>query len=223
MLLIASVENAQVVFLLSQNLKFIWEKGNANLMLVFSSCFFQKGKKEKPKAAEIEDAVEKEEVVSPKAKKVKKKAEPSEVETEPPKSKKVPKKEEPSPDDGSPKSKSGKKKKESQEKSVDSSKSKKVKSEEPEEDEDTAAPKPKKMKKEKGMNGEIGEKSPKIKNGFAHPGSDSNSSVAASEESNTELEQVKFHFQINRLLVLVGLLLEGPLKGVTCHYLLWEG
>lgn len=149
----------------------------------------KKGKKEKAKATEIEDAVEKEEVLSPKAKKVKKKAEPSEVETEPPKSKKVPKKEEPSPDDGSPKSKSGKKKKESQEKSVDSSKSKKVKSEEPEEDEETAAPKPKKMKKEKGMNGEIGEKSPKIKNGFAHPGSDSNSSVAASEESNTELEQ----------------------------------
>ncbi|XP_004617168.1 nucleolar RNA helicase 2 [Sorex araneus] len=148
----------------------------------------KKSKKENPKPNMIEEAEEQEEIVSPKAKKVKRKAEPSEVEMNSLKSKKATKKEEPSPDDMSPKSKSVKKKKESVEKNINSSKTKKVKIEEPSEEEiDT--PKPKKMKKEKEMNGEIGAKSPKIKNGFSHSGPDSNSSEAASEESNTELQQ----------------------------------
>lgn len=108
-----------------------------------------------------------------------------------PKSKKAKKKEEPSQDDIiSPKTKSVKKPKESFEKKVVSPKTKKVmKSEEPSEEE-IGAPKPKKMKKEKEMNGDIGEKSPKLKNGFPHSGPVSNSS----EESNSELEQVKLHF-----------------------------
>lgn len=38
------------------------------------------------------------------------------------------------------------------------------------------------------MNGEIGEKSSKLKNGFPHCGPDSNSNEAASEESSYELE-----------------------------------
>ncbi|EPY83760.1 hypothetical protein CB1_000533042 [Camelus ferus] len=107
-----------------------------------------------------------------------------------PKSKKPPKKEEPSQDDIiSPKTKSAKKSKEPFEESVVSPKTKKVvKAEEPSEEE-MGAPKPKKMKKEKEMNGEIGEKSPKLKNGFPHSGPDSSSKEAASEESNSELEQ----------------------------------
>ncbi|XP_025773640.1 nucleolar RNA helicase 2 [Puma concolor] len=147
----------------------------------------KKGKKEKPKSSKTEESTEvKEETMSPKAKKIKKKAESSEIDMNSPKSKKAKKKEEPSQDDIiSPKTKSVKKPKESFEKKVVSPKTKKVmKSEEPSEEE-IGAPKPKKMKKEKEMNGDIGEKSPKLKNGFPHSGPVSNSS----EESNSELEQ----------------------------------
>ncbi|XP_039727908.1 nucleolar RNA helicase 2 [Pteropus medius] len=151
----------------------------------------KKVKKEKPKSGKTEEAAEeKQEVVSPKAKKVKKKAEPSEVDVNSPTSKKSKKKEETSQNDIiSPKTKSVKKPKEPIEKKVVSPKTKKaVKNEEPSEEE-IGAPKPKKMKKEKEMNGEIGEKSPKLKNGFSHSGPDSNSNEIASEESNSELEQ----------------------------------
>lgn len=108
-----------------------------------------------------------------------------------PKSKKAKKKEEPSQDNTiSPKTKSVKKTKETTEKKVVSPKIKKaVKNEEPSEEE-IVAPKPKKMKKEKEMNGEIREKSPKLKNGFPHSGPVSNSSETPGEESNSEVEQV---------------------------------
>lgn len=151
----------------------------------------QKGKKEKPKSNKTEEATEvKEEIISPKAKKVKKKAESNEVDLSSPKSKKAKKKEEPSQDNMiSPKTKSVKKPKETIEKKVVSPKIKKaVKNEEPSEEE-IVAPKPKKMKKEKEMNGEIREKSPKLKNGFPHSGPVSNSSETPGEESNSEVEQ----------------------------------
>ena len=70
-----------------------------------------------------------------------------------------------------------------------SSKTKKVKKNEEPSEEELGAPKPKKMKKEKEMNGEVGEQSSKLKNGFSFSGPDSNSNEAASEESNSELEQ----------------------------------
>ncbi|XP_022355312.1 nucleolar RNA helicase 2 isoform X2 [Enhydra lutris kenyoni] len=151
----------------------------------------KKGRKEKPKSNKTEEATEvKEEIISPKAKKVKKKAESNEVDLSSPKSKKAKKKEEPSQDNMiSPKTKSVKKPKETIEKKVVSPKIKKaVKSEEPSEEE-IDAPKPKKMKKEKEMNGEIREKSPKLKNGFPHSGPVSNSSETPGEESNSEVEQ----------------------------------
>ncbi|XP_059982014.1 nucleolar RNA helicase 2 [Lagenorhynchus albirostris] len=151
----------------------------------------KKGKKEKPKSNKAEEAAEeKDETISPKAKKVKKKAGPFEADMSSPKSKKAKKKEEPSQDDIiSPKTKSAKKSKEPREKTVVSPKTKKlIKNEEPSEN-DLGAPKSKKMKKEKEMNGEIGEKSPNLKNGFPHSGPDSDSKEAASEESNSELEQ----------------------------------
>nr|XP_039328883.1 nucleolar RNA helicase 2-like [Saimiri boliviensis boliviensis] len=149
----------------------------------------KKEKKEKPKSNKIEEIAEEEETISPKAKKVKKKAEPSEVDMNSPKSKKAKKKEELSQDDISPKTKSLRKKKEPIEKKAVSSKTKKViKNEEPSEEE-IDAPKPKKMKKEKEMNGETGEKSLKLKNGFPHSEPDCNPSEAASEESNSEIEQ----------------------------------
>ncbi|XP_012306850.1 nucleolar RNA helicase 2 [Aotus nancymaae] len=149
----------------------------------------KKEKKEKPKSNKIEEIAEEEETISPKAKKVKKKAEPSEVDMNFPKSKKAKKKEEPSQDDISPKTKSLRKKKEPIEKKAVSSKTKKViKNEEPSEEE-IDAPKPKKMKKEKETNGETGEKSPKLKNGFPHSEPDCNPNEAASEESNSEMEQ----------------------------------
>ncbi|XP_059026058.1 nucleolar RNA helicase 2 [Mustela lutreola] len=152
----------------------------------------QKGKKEKPKSNKTEEATEvKEEIISPKAKKVKKKAESNEVDLSSPKSKKAKKKEEPSQDNMiSPKTnKSVKKPKETTEKKVVSPKIKKaVKNEEPSKEE-IVAPKPKKMKKEKEMNGEIREKSPKLKNGFPHSGPVSNSSETPGEESNSEVEQ----------------------------------
>uniref|UniRef100_A0A9L0KE78 RNA helicase n=1 Tax=Equus asinus TaxID=9793 RepID=A0A9L0KE78_EQUAS len=151
----------------------------------------KKGRKEKPKSTKTQEAAEeKEETISPKAKKVKKKAGPSEVDMNSPKSKKAKKKDEPSEDDIlSPKTKSVKKTKEPFEKQVVSPKTKKVIKDKDPSQEETGAPKPKKMKKEKEMNGEIGEKSPKLKNGLPHSGPDSDSSEAASEESNSELEQ----------------------------------
>ncbi|EHB05414.1 Nucleolar RNA helicase 2 [Heterocephalus glaber] len=148
----------------------------------------KKGRKEKPKSNKTEESEGKEETVSSKAKNVKKKVGPSEVDVNPSESKKAKKQDEPPQDEVvSPKTKSTKKQKEPLEKKVVSPKTKKViKNEEPSE-EDIGAPKPKKMKKEKEVNGEIGEKSPKLKNGFSHPKADS--SDAASEESNSEIEQ----------------------------------
>ncbi|XP_006889064.1 PREDICTED: nucleolar RNA helicase 2 [Elephantulus edwardii] len=151
----------------------------------------KKAKKEKPESTKTEESVEeKEDTVSPKAKKMKKKAEPSEVEIISPKSKKVKKKEEQS-QDGiiSPKTKSVKKKKEPAEDQVASPKIKKaVKNEEPSEEE-MDAPKPKKIKKEKEMNGEIKEKKPKVMNGLPNSEPSSNANEATSEDSNNELEQ----------------------------------
>uniref|UniRef100_K9IZK0 Nucleolar RNA helicase 2 n=1 Tax=Desmodus rotundus TaxID=9430 RepID=K9IZK0_DESRO len=151
----------------------------------------KKARKEKPKSNKTEKAAEEmEEAISPKAKKVKKKAGPSEVDMNSPKSKKEKNKEEPSQDDViSPKIKSVKKPKEPMEKKDISSKTKKVKKNEEPSEEEVGAPKPKKMKKEKEMNGEVGEKSSKLKNGFSFSGPDSNCNEAASEESNSELEQ----------------------------------
>ncbi|KAM8774341.1 nucleolar RNA helicase 2 [Rhynchonycteris naso] len=150
----------------------------------------KKSRKEKSKSNKTEEAAEeKEDAISPKAKKVKKKAEPSEIDMNSSKSKKAKKKEEPFQDDMiSPKIKNVKKPKEPMEKKVVSLKTKKVKKNEPSEEE-VDAPKPKKMKKEKEMNGEIGEKNPKLKNGFSHSVPDSNCNETASEESNSELEQ----------------------------------
>lgn len=149
----------------------------------------QNEKKGRKKAKSEEAAAAEEEVVSPKAKKVKKKAEPSEVDMISPKSKKAKKKEEPQDDIISPETKRVKKPKEPTEKKVIASKTKKaIKNDEPSEEE-LPAPKPKKMKKEKEMNGELGEKSPKLKNGVSYSGPDSNAKEAASEESNSELEQ----------------------------------
>lgn len=151
----------------------------------------KKGRKEKPKSNKTEKAAEEmEEAISPKVKKVKKKTGLSEVDMNSPKSKKEKTKEEPSQDDViSPKIKSVKKTKEPMEKKDISSKTKKVKKNEEPSEEELGTPKPKRMKKEKEMNGEIGEKSSKLKNGFSFSGPDSNSSGAASEESNSELEQ----------------------------------
>ncbi|KAF6108201.1 DExD-box helicase 21 [Phyllostomus discolor] len=151
----------------------------------------KKGRKEKPKSNKTEKAAEEmEEAVSPKVKKVKKKAGLSEVDMNSPKSKKEKIKEEPSQDDViSPKIKSVKKPKEPMEKKDISSKTKKVKKNEEPSEEELGTPKPKRMKKEKEMNGEIGEKSSKLKNGFSFSGPDSNSNGAVSEESNSELEQ----------------------------------
>ncbi|XP_046275585.1 nucleolar RNA helicase 2 [Marmota monax] len=151
----------------------------------------KKDRKEQPKSNKTEECAEgKEETLTPKTKKVKNKPGPSEADTNSPKSKKAKKQEEPTQDAIiSPKTKSAKKKKEKEplEKEVVSPKTKKViKNEEPSE-EDVDAPKPKKMKKEKEVNGDIGEKSPKLKNGFSHSEPDSNE--AASEESNSEIEQ----------------------------------
>ncbi|XP_006835901.1 PREDICTED: nucleolar RNA helicase 2 [Chrysochloris asiatica] len=151
----------------------------------------KKTKKDKLKSKKIEEfAEEKDEMISPKLKKMRKKAEPSDVELDSPKSKKVKKKEEQSHDGITPlKTKSAKKKTEPVENQVISPKVKKtVKNEEPPEEE-MDAPKPKKIKKEKAMNGEIGEKTPKLKNGLSHSGPASNAKEATSEESNSELEQ----------------------------------
>ncbi|XP_069316170.1 nucleolar RNA helicase 2 isoform X1 [Eulemur rufifrons] len=149
----------------------------------------KKERREKPKSSKTEEAEEEAETIPPKAKQIKKKAGPSEVDMNSPKSKKAKKKEEPTQDDiVSPKTKSVKKKKEPLEKKVVSPKTKNTISEEPSEEE-IGASKPKRMKKEKEVNGEIGEKNPELKNGFSHSEPDSNSSEAASEESNSEIEQ----------------------------------
>lgn len=151
----------------------------------------KKDRKEKPKSNKTEESAEgKEEIISPKTKKVKNKAGSSEADTNSSKSKKAKKQEElPQDDIISSKTKSAKKKKETLEKTVVSPKTKKViKNEEPSE-EDVDAPKPKKMKKEKAVNGDIGEKSPKLKNGFSHSEPDSLSNEGASEESSSEIEQ----------------------------------
>ncbi|XP_045425265.1 nucleolar RNA helicase 2 [Lemur catta] len=149
----------------------------------------KKNRREKPKSSKTEEAAEEAETIPRKAKQIKKKAGPSEVDMNSPKSKKAKKKEEPTQDDiVSPKTKSVKKKKEPLEKKVVSPKTKNIISEEPSEEE-IGASKPKRMKKEKEVNGEIGEKNPELKNGFSHSEPDSNSSEAASEESNSEIEQ----------------------------------
>uniref|UniRef100_A0A8C8Z776 Nucleolar RNA helicase 2 n=1 Tax=Prolemur simus TaxID=1328070 RepID=A0A8C8Z776_PROSS len=149
----------------------------------------KKDRREKPKSSKTEEAAEKAETIPPKAKQTKKKAGPSEVDMNSPKSKKAKKKEEPTQDDiVSPKTKSVKKKKEPLGKKVVSPKTKNIISGEPSEEE-IGASKPKRMKKEKEVNGEIGEKNPELKNGFSHSEPDSNSSEAASEESNSEIEQ----------------------------------
>ncbi|XP_016044076.1 nucleolar RNA helicase 2 [Erinaceus europaeus] len=153
----------------------------------------EKKDKKKSKCIKTEEATEEnEETITPKAKKIKKKAETPEVDMNSLKPKKS-KKEEPSLDDTvSLKTKSAKKKKESTEQKV-SPKTKKVKnaesSESSEEEEVIVAPNPKRMKKEKEVNGEIKGKAPQIKNGLSHSGPDTNSSGATSEESNSELEQ----------------------------------
>uniref|UniRef100_A0A8C5W645 RNA helicase n=1 Tax=Microcebus murinus TaxID=30608 RepID=A0A8C5W645_MICMU len=145
----------------------------------------KKNIKEKPKSSKTEEAAEEEEIIPPKAKQLKKKAGPSEVDMNSPKSKKMTRTQD---DTVSPKTKSVKKKKEPLEKKVSSPKTKNIISEEPSEEE-IGASKPKRMKKEKEVNGEIGEKSPELKNGFSHSESDSNSIETASEESNSEIEQ----------------------------------
>uniref|UniRef100_A0A2K6LK65 RNA helicase n=1 Tax=Rhinopithecus bieti TaxID=61621 RepID=A0A2K6LK65_RHIBE len=143
----------------------------------------KKEKKEKQKSNKTEERAEEEETVSPKAKQVKKKAEPSEVDMNSPKSKRQKRK------TSHLKMTFLLKPKEPIDKKAVSSKTKKVtKNEEPSEEE-IDAPKPKKMKKEKEMNGETGEKSPKLKNGFPHPELDCNPSEAASEESNSDIDQ----------------------------------
>ncbi|XP_042552270.1 nucleolar RNA helicase 2 [Dipodomys spectabilis] len=144
----------------------------------------KKIRKEKPKLKKTEESSEiQEEAVSPKTKK--KKTRSSEVDMSSPKSKKAKKQEESSQDDSiSSKTQNAKKKKELIDKKVVSPKTKKVQKSEVA----SEAPKPKKMKKEKEVNGEIGEKSPKLKNGLSHSEPDSHSSEAASEE-NSETEQ----------------------------------
>ncbi|XP_012872512.1 PREDICTED: nucleolar RNA helicase 2 [Dipodomys ordii] len=144
----------------------------------------KKIRKEKPKPKKTEESSEiQEEAVSPKTKK--KKTRSSEVDMSSPKSKKAKKQEESCQDDSiSSKTQNAKKKKELIDKKVVSPKTKKVQKSEVA----SEAPKPKKMKKEKEVNGEIGEKSPKLKNGLSHSEPDSHSSEAASEE-NSETEQ----------------------------------
>ena len=192
----------------------------------------KKGKKEKPKSRKTEEeAEEKDEMISPKATKVKKKAEPSEVDVNSSTSKKSKNKEEPSQDDViSPKTKVRKKSKEACEKTIVSLKTKKViKNEEPCEEE-SGAPKPKKMKEEKEINGEIREKSPNLKNGFPNSGPNSNSKQAANEE-NSELEQAMtveqkggafsnfpMSEETTKLLKAHGVTFLFPIQAKTFHY-----
>lgn len=146
----------------------------------------KKTRKEKPKSKTDEATEGVEEAASSKAKAVKKKG-PSEDDVGPPKSKKAKKQEEEPQDDPASKSKTSKKKKEPLEKKAPSAKTKEVKAEEPSEEE-ADAPKPKKTKKGKEANGDVGEKSPGLKNGLSHPKPDSNAADAPGEESETEKE-----------------------------------
>lgn len=144
---------------------------------------FQKTKKEKTKSKTEEATDRTEEAVSSKAKSVKKKG-PAEDDVDTPKPKKTKKQEEAPQDDTASKSKTSKKKKEPLDKKA-SAKTKEIKAEEPSE-EDADVPKPKKMKKGKEANGDIGEKSPNLKNGFSH----AESSDATGEDSS-ETEKVR--------------------------------
>lgn len=143
----------------------------------------KKTKKEKTKSKTEEATDRTEETVSSKAKSVKKKG-PAEGDVEPPKPKKTKKQEEAPQDDTASKSKTSKKKKEPLDKKSASTKTKEIKTEEPSE-EDTDVPKPKKMKKGKEANGDIGEKSPNLKNGFSRAES---SDATGEDSSETEKE-----------------------------------
>ncbi|XP_008830862.1 nucleolar RNA helicase 2 [Nannospalax galili] len=150
----------------------------------------KKARKEKPKSKKAEESREAvEETVPPKAKTGRKKAGPSEDDMNSPKSKKTRKQEEPAQDDmAAPQTKPAKKKKEPAEKKAVSAKTKEIETQEPSE-EDTDAPKPKKMKKGKDSNGDIGEKSPKLKNGLSHSELDSGANGVTGGESSSETEQ----------------------------------
>ncbi|KAM7318937.1 hypothetical protein ACRRTK_022049 [Alexandromys fortis] len=143
----------------------------------------KKTKKEKTKSKTEEATDRTEEAVSSKAKSVKKKG-PAEDDVDPPKPKKTKKQEEAPQDDTASKSKTSKKKKEPLDKKSASAKTKEIKAEEPSE-EDADVPKPKKMKKGKEANGDIGEKSPNLKNGFSHAES---SDATGEDSSETEKE-----------------------------------
>ncbi|XP_041511975.1 nucleolar RNA helicase 2 [Microtus oregoni] len=143
----------------------------------------KKTKKEKTKSKTEEATDRMEEAVSSKAKSVKKKG-PAEDDVDPPKPKKTKKQEEAPQDDTASKSKTSKKKKEPLDKKSASAKTKEIKAEEPSE-EDADVPKPKKMKKGKEANGDIGEKSPNLKNGFSHAES---SDATGEDSSETEKE-----------------------------------
>ncbi|KAM7323745.1 hypothetical protein ACRRTK_017851 [Alexandromys fortis] len=143
----------------------------------------KKTKKEKTKSKTEEATDRTEEAVSSKAKSVKKKG-PAEDDVDPPKPKKTKKQEEAPQDDTASKSKTSKKKKEPLDKKSASAKTKEIKAEELSE-EDADVPKPKKMKKGKEANGDIGEKSPNLKNGFSHAES---SDATGEDSSETEKE-----------------------------------
>lgn len=143
----------------------------------------KKTKKEKTKSKTEEVTDRTEETVSSKAKSVKKKG-PAEDDVDPPKPKKAKQQEEAPQDDTASKSKTSKKKKEPLDKKSASAKTKEIKTEEPSE-EDADVPKPKKMKKGKEANGDVGEKSPNLKNGFSHPES---SDATGEDSSETEKE-----------------------------------
>ncbi|CAO2608241.1 Nucleolar RNA helicase 2 [Lemmus lemmus] len=145
----------------------------------------KKTKKEKTKSKTEEATDRVEETLSSKAKSVRKKG-PSEDDVDPPKPKKTKKQEEAPQEDTASKSKTSKKKKEPLDKKSASAKTKEIKTEEPSE-EDADVPKPKKMKKGKEANGDIGEESPNLKNGFSHP----ESSDAAGEDISSETEKVR--------------------------------
>ncbi|CAH6789759.1 nucleolar RNA helicase 2 [Phodopus roborovskii] len=147
----------------------------------------KKTRKERTKSKTEEAAKGMEETVSSKAKSVKKKGH-FEDDVGPPKSKKTKKQEEAPQEDIASKSKTSKKKKEPLEKKVAPAKTKEIKIEELSE-EDADVPKSKKTKKEKEANGDVGEKSPKLKNGFSHSESNSTAKEATGEESSSEAEK----------------------------------
>ncbi|XP_040831797.1 nucleolar RNA helicase 2 [Ochotona curzoniae] len=187
----------------------------------------KKDKKQKPKSSKTEElAEENEEIITPKTKKVKKEAEPSEVEMNSPKSKKKKKQEEPSEDEVIPSKVKSSKKKENLEKTIISPKTKKVlKDEEP--SEETGSPKPKKMKKEKEVNGDIGEASTKVKNGLPRAEADSNASEESSSEPEKEVpveqkEGAFSNFPISeetvKLLKARGVMFLFPIQAKTFHH-----